>query len=48
MKSIERETGQLVVASRSSELAIADEAGREKSVTSFLTVRVLSVREAIK
>ncbi|WP_333703675.1 DNA-directed RNA polymerase subunit beta' [Vibrio hepatarius] len=45
MKSIERETGQLVVASRSSELAIADEAGREKERYKLPYGAVLSVRE---
>ena len=45
MKSIERHTGHLVVASRSSELAIADEAGREKERYKLPYGAVLSVRE---
>ncbi|MEP0072851.1 MAG: DNA-directed RNA polymerase subunit beta' [Marinomonas sp.] len=45
MKSIERDTGHLVVASRSSELAIADEAGREKERYKLPYGAVLSVRE---
>ncbi|SBT18366.1 DNA-directed RNA polymerase subunit beta' [Marinomonas gallaica] len=45
MKSIERENGQLVVASRSSELAIADEAGREKERYKLPYGAVLSIRE---
>ena len=45
MKSIEREGGQLVVASRSSELAIADNAGREKERYKLPYGAVLSIRE---
>jgi DNA-directed RNA polymerase subunit beta' len=48
MKSIERHTGHLVVASRSSELAIADEAGREKERYKLPYGAVLSVREGDK